>query len=65
MGGGVGSGYDGLYEFKVGFNRNSDCRFSIGKEIFDQEAYDQLVEVARKTRADFDPNSTFFPIYRQ
>ena len=52
MGGGVGSGYDGLYEFKVGFNRNSDCRFSTGREIFDQEAYDQLVEVCRQARDD-------------
>lgn len=65
MGGGVGSGYDGLYEFKVGFNRNSDCRFSIGREIFDQEAYGQLVEVSRQTRDIFDLTSAFFPIYRQ
>lgn len=65
LGGGVGSGQDGLYKFKAGFNRNSDCRFSIGKEIFDQKGYDQLVEVCRQARDDFDPNSTFFPVYRQ
>lgn len=65
LGGGVGSGQGGLYKFKAGFNRNSDCRFSIGKEIFDQKGYDQLVEVCRQARDDFDPNSTFFPVYRQ
>ena len=41
LGGGVGSGEDNLYKFKEGFNRNSDYQFSIGKEIFDQERYNE------------------------
>ena len=32
LGGGVGSGEDGLYKFKAAFNRNSNYQFSIGKE---------------------------------
>ncbi|MDD4096328.1 MAG: GNAT family N-acetyltransferase, partial [Oscillospiraceae bacterium] len=41
LGGGVGSGEDGLYKFKKAFNRNSDTVFSIGKKIFDKEKYDR------------------------
>lgn len=65
LGGGLGSAEDGLYKFKAGFNRNSDCRFSIGKELFDQEKYNLLVDQCRQTKADFIPDSSFFPLYRQ
>lgn len=65
LGGGVGSAKDGLYSFKAGFNRNSETYFSIGKEIFDKEGYNQLVDLEKSRREDFDPNSSFFPIYRQ
>lgn len=65
LGGGVGSGEDGLYKFKAGFNRNSNYRFSIGKEIFDQEKYEELVDLRRQEDENFDPSSTFFPLYRQ
>ena len=64
LGGGVGSGEDGLYKFKAAFNRNSDYQFSIGKEIFDQEKYDELVVLRAKQDKDFDKNSLFFPLYR-
>ena len=64
LGGGVGSGEDNLYKFKAAFNKNSDYQFSIGKEIFDQEKYDQLV-AERASRDDgFDRESRFFPLYR-
>ena len=64
LGGGVGSGEDNLYKFKAAFNRNSDFRFSIGKEIFDQEKYDELVALRAKQDPDFNPESKFFPLYR-
>jgi len=64
LGGGVGSGEDGLYKFKSAFNRNSDYQFSIGKEIFDQERYDELVSLRAKQDKEFDENSQFFPLYR-
>jgi len=64
LGGGVGSGEDNLYKFKAAFNKNSDYQFSIGKEIFDQEKYDELV-AERASRDDgFDRESRFFPLYR-
>ena len=63
LGGGVGSGEDNLYKFKAAFN-NSDYQFSIGKEIFDQEKYDELVALRAKQDPDFNPESKFFPLYR-
>lgn len=60
LGGGVGSGEDNLYKFKAAFNRNSDCRFSIGKWIVCREKYDYLTSL----RTDLNPDSGFFPKYR-
>ena len=64
LGGGVGSGEDNLYKFKAAFNRNSDYQFSIGKEIFDQEKYDELVAERAGRDEAFDKDSKFFPLYR-
>lgn len=64
LGGGVGSGEDNLYKFKAAFNKNSDYQFSIGKEIFDQEKYDELVELRASSDSTFDKESKFFPLYR-
>ena len=64
LGGGVGSGEDNLYKFKAAFNKNSDYQFSIGKEIFDQEKYDELVALRAKQDPDFNPEGKFFPLYR-
>ena len=64
LGGGVGSGEDNLYKFKAAFNRNSDYQFSIGKEIFDQEKYDELVAERAGRDEAFDKESKFFPLYR-
>ena len=64
LGGGVGSGEDNLYKFKAAFNKNSDYQFSIGKEIFDQKKYDELVTLRAKQDPDFNPESKFFPLYR-
>ena len=64
LGGGVGSGEDNLYKFKAAFNRNSDFQFSIGKEIFDQKKYDELVAERAGRDEAFDKESKFFPLYR-
>lgn len=64
LGGGVGSGEDNLYKFKAAFNRNSDYQFSIGKQIFNEEKYNQLVEMRKETDTAFDEASQFFPLYR-
>lgn len=64
LGGGVGSGEDNLYKFKAAFNRKSDYQFSIGKEIFNQEKYDELVAFRTSKDSLFDRDSKFFPLYR-
>lgn len=64
LGGGVGSGEDNLYKFKAAFNRNSDYQFSIGKEIFDQEKYEELVDLRSLKDNSFNRESNYFPLYR-
>lgn len=64
LGGGVGSGEDNLFKFKVAFNRFSDFQFSIGKEIFDNKRYEELVDLRRHEDDNFIGDSGFFPLYR-
>lgn len=59
LGGGVGSGEDSLYKFKKAFYRLDDVkRFYIGKKIFIQEKYDELLNM----RESIDDG--YFPKYR-
>lgn len=64
LGGGVGSGEDNLYKFKAAFNKVSDYQFSIGKQVFNQEKYDQLVEIRKNSDPTFNQESHYFPLYR-
>ena len=64
LGGGVGSGEDGLFKFKKAFNRYKYNQFSIGKKIYNQEKYDFLVSLRNRNDLNFDINSSFFPLYR-
>lgn len=64
LGGGVGSGEDNLYKFKAAFNKVSDYQFSIGKQVFDEEKYNQLVEIRRNSDPSFNDQSSYFPLYR-
>ena len=64
LGGGVGSGEDNLYKFKAAFNKVSDYQFSIGKQVFDQQLYDELVGLRRRSDEAFDETSQYFPLYR-
>lgn len=64
LGGGLGAAEDNLYKFKAGFNRRSDYTFSIGKMILDSSKYEFLVKL-REGLSDFEPDSEYFPLYRQ
>ena len=64
LGGGVGSGEDGLFKFKKAFNRYSGLQFSISKQIINQQVYDSLVEKRSTVDSGFDMESNFFPLYR-
>ena len=59
LGGGVGSGEDSLFKFKRAFNKGELNHFYIGKKVFNQERYQELVSV-RSGISD----SKFFPQYR-
>lgn len=58
LGGGVGSGEDGLLRFKRAFCRGELKHFYIGKKIYDVEKYDVLVNMRGNIQ------SAFFPMYR-
>lgn len=64
LGGGVGSGEDNLYKFKAAFNKNSVFQFSIGKHIFNQAVYNELVRIRKESDPSFDESSPYFPLYR-
>jgi len=64
LGGGLGSKEDSLFKFKKAFNKNSGTYFSIGKKIFNQEKYDELI-ATRLQENEFDTDTTFFPKYRK
>ena len=58
LGGGVGSGEDGLFKFKRAFFRGPLERFHIGKRVFDRDRYEELLRIRGIESA------SFFPEYR-
>ncbi|XMB72264.1 GNAT family N-acetyltransferase [Mycoplasmatota bacterium WC30] len=64
LGGGLGSEEDNLYKFKKAFNKNSETRFSIGKKIFNQKKYKELMEIRAYDVLD-ENKRDFFPEYRR
>ena len=59
LGGGVGSGEDSLFKFKRAFYKGELNRFYIGKKIFIQRKYDELLNV----RTEIESRN-YFPKYR-
>lgn len=59
LGGGVGSGEDSLFKFKRAFYKGDLNHFYIGKRIYDQEKYDELLGL----RTEIE-NPGYFPKYR-
>lgn len=61
LGGGVGSGEDGLFKFKKAFYRGDDLPyFHIGRKVWNAERYQYLASI----RSDIPPESRYFPVYR-
>ena len=58
LGGGVGSGEDSLFKFKRAFYKGDLNHFYIGKRVYDQQRYDELLAL----REPID--SGYFPKYR-
>lgn len=59
MGGGVGAEEDSLFKFKRSFCKGELNHFFIGKKIYNQEKYDELLDM-RTVKG----NSGYFPEYR-
>ena len=63
LGGGL-SENDSLYDFKKGFNKNATLDFYIGRTIFLQEKYDELLSVRERADASFEINNNRMIQYR-
>jgi hypothetical protein len=63
LGGGLGSEEDSLFKFKKAFNNNSNTTFAIGKKIFNEEKYKELIAI-RKKEDGVTERTSFFPAYR-
>ena len=59
LGGGVGSGEDSLFKFKRAFYKGDLNRFFIGRKIYNQKDYEELVGLRTAIG-----NPEFFPKYR-
>ena len=59
LGGGVGSGEDSLFKFKRAFYKGDLNHFYIGKRIYDQDKYDDLLGMRPEIN-----NPGYFPMYR-
>lgn len=60
LGGGRGASEDSLYKFKKAFYRKDDTSFFVGKKIYNEEKYNELVEMCCKDSL----NNNYFPLYR-
>lgn len=58
LGGGVGSSKDSLFKFKRAFYKGDLNHFYIGKRVFNQPIYKELVNMRQKIE------SNYFPLYR-
>ena len=63
LGGGL-SEQDSLFQYKKKFNRAGILPFYIGRTIFDEEKYIQLMKVRLETDSSFHENNTFYIQYR-
>lgn len=63
LGGGVGSGEDSLFKFKRSFYKGDLNRFYVGKVIYSEDKYEELLDLRIKDNADIE-QSKFFPKYR-
>lgn len=67
----LGGGYqpdDGIYKYKLGYAPQGITPFYVGRRIYNQPLYDELVERNRRQRVQETPQaelmSGFFPAYR-
>lgn len=61
LGGGYGKD-DGIFRYKKSFSPDGVVDFYIGRNIFDENRYKELVSM--RTDEGFDKENSFFPLYR-
>lgn len=64
LGGGMTSD-DSLFAFKKQFNRNGRTSFVVGRTIFNQMVYKELLDIRKGIDSKFDVNNEFMIQYRQ
>jgi hypothetical protein len=64
LGGGHSDCNDNLFRFKKTFSQSEPLNFYIGKKIHDEQAYNDLINIRKKTDIRFDDSSEYFPKYR-
>ncbi|WP_084780380.1 lipid II:glycine glycyltransferase FemX [Bacillus massilinigeriensis] len=62
LGGGKVEG-DSLYKFKASFSNHNDYQYYLGKQIFNEETYRELIEISKINHL-IPSQSNFFPAYR-
>ena len=63
----LGGGYipmDGIFQYKLSFAPDGIVPFYIGKRIFMQDKYDELVANKQRTNGSSELNESYFPLYR-
>jgi hypothetical protein len=67
LGGGYG-GPDGIYRFKRSFAPDGECEFYVGKRIWDEHVYADMIDMRRtferQAGRSWEPKKGFFPAYR-
>lgn len=63
LGGGVGV-EDSLFHFKKQFNKNGRIGFYIGRNIFDLNGYNKLLQLRKSICGDFDIDNSYYIQYR-
>lgn len=63
LGGGVGI-EDSLFHFKKQFNKQGRIGFYIGRNIFDEAKYQELLQLRKQRCAEFDVNNSYYIQYR-
>lgn len=64
LGGGMAPD-DSLFGFKKQFNKNGRASFVVGRTIFNQDAYTELLNIRKREDSEFDVNNGFMIQYRR
>ena len=64
LGGGIDHA-DSLFKFKKQFNKNGELPFYIGRGIFNQEMYNQLLCIRKEIDENFNMNNSYLIQYRK